>query len=1258
MLKKKFRKLVNNPKLFFSDMAIKHSDKISYLKPKKMEGHYQYTVVSAVYNVGRYLDDYFESLVKQRLDFKKHIQLVLVDDGSTDNSADIIKKWQKKHPSNITYIYKENGGQASARNMGLEHVTSQWVSFIDPDDFVDLDYFLEIDNAIYSAKCNDIAYIANKVVMFDEKDRKFSSSHPMNFKFSTKSELVHRSSLRSLQLSAATGVFDYLMLKEFDVKFPEDVKPGFEDAYFVNSILPISNRERVLLSPKAKYFYRKRSSRDSTIDKTWYSKDKYTTIFDNGLNRLIDLSLSKRGELLSSIQNTIIYDVMYYIKRFLDFDSRYFELPFDWRENLYNKMRSVISRLDEERIINFRLAGFNDLHCSVLFSLSGREYISNIRVGQVDRDRKIIELFYYSVGCSNFEQVFLNRQEILPVSSKYQMHKFFGENISVTRRLYVRYKKESDFIGIKINGEIKSFILGAGHLGNELLVSNNIEHKINSISNNEIWLLMDRPDRAGDNAEHFYRYLMNNSSIDLHFSLSKSSPDWNRLLNDGFRLVDYDSKDFESVFIKSGKFLSSHNYPLLLRKHGLKIDSKKFIFLQHGVIHNDASRAVNNSVIDLFVCSSPNEYQAISSDISNYKHSKLNVALVGLARHDALVNSDSYEKDIVLIMPTWRSYLVGSFVGDGLRREKVELDVKADEFFMCWNDFLDSDAIKYATFNKGMKPVLLLHPELEVHQDKFSIPDYVNVIKFGDTSVQDIMCSSVMLITDYSSIAFDFAFMQKAVVYYQFDRESFFSNHYSQGYFDFDIDGFGPIASNKHELHVNVCTILDAGGKPRDVYRERIDSAFIYRDGRNCQRTYEAIIALDKPFPEDFVDITILLSWAKKASMFGDWPSAENHWRQVVELADPRMLITSQLQLAETLTEQGKFSEAENSLVVVSQLVADKSIDALTRQNALLAMAREKWVVAATFWTCLSDATIDDKLSQLQTMAELGEYQEVERLLAQLQTSICSEAALEVGYAWLAWSQGVYSEIIELLADPLSKFNKAQLRTWKPQLLLSRAHRMLGDFDAAQQQLASFEACACNMSSYFSEMARLAYARLDMSKVIIKIEKAYPLSIDIPHTLQEIYIDALVNTQAWQLAIKNIKQFIEAGGNHAILFETLGELYFKTSNWIEAEQCFRHISYQCNPYRLIYALRMQGKIEEAWEIIISDIKPPASFDDLILAAEVSQLSGHWCLAHGYWNELISNYSVKIKGEHIVQWGTAALMSKRSKDYYKNKDYVH
>lgn len=148
MLNRKIRKLVKNPKLFFSDMNLKRSRQINALKPKKILGDNKFTVVSAVYNVDKYLEQYFDSLVNQRLDFKNNIQLVLVDDGSPDNSAQIIRSWQKKYPNNITYVKKENGGQASARNYGMQFVKTEWVTFIDPDDFVDFDYFLSAENFI------------------------------------------------------------------------------------------------------------------------------------------------------------------------------------------------------------------------------------------------------------------------------------------------------------------------------------------------------------------------------------------------------------------------------------------------------------------------------------------------------------------------------------------------------------------------------------------------------------------------------------------------------------------------------------------------------------------------------------------------------------------------------------------------------------------------------------------------------------------------------------------------------------------------------------------------------------------------------------------------------------------------------------------------------------------------------------------------------------------------------------------------------
>src|SRR5262249_49809771 len=91
----------------------------------------RYSVISPVYNVEKYLDAFFESVTGQSLAFKSTIELIMVDDGSTDGSAKIIKRWQKKFPQNIKYLHKENGGISSARNMGLAAASHDWITFID-----------------------------------------------------------------------------------------------------------------------------------------------------------------------------------------------------------------------------------------------------------------------------------------------------------------------------------------------------------------------------------------------------------------------------------------------------------------------------------------------------------------------------------------------------------------------------------------------------------------------------------------------------------------------------------------------------------------------------------------------------------------------------------------------------------------------------------------------------------------------------------------------------------------------------------------------------------------------------------------------------------------------------------------------------------------------------------------------------------------------------------------------------------------------
>ena len=141
---KKIKKILPKDTVF--SIQLKRIEK-SFLNKRK-SGSYRakntYSIVSAVYNVEAYLDDFLKSILNQTIAID-NLSLILVDDGSTDNSANIIEHWKSNYPKLITYVRKENGGQASARNVGLEYVKTDWVTFIDPDDFVSQNYFEEVE---------------------------------------------------------------------------------------------------------------------------------------------------------------------------------------------------------------------------------------------------------------------------------------------------------------------------------------------------------------------------------------------------------------------------------------------------------------------------------------------------------------------------------------------------------------------------------------------------------------------------------------------------------------------------------------------------------------------------------------------------------------------------------------------------------------------------------------------------------------------------------------------------------------------------------------------------------------------------------------------------------------------------------------------------------------------------------------------------------------------------------------------------------
>ena len=105
---------------------------------------YSFSIIMCIYKVEKYLEEAIESVINQDIGFEKNIQLILVNDGSPDNSEEICLKYKNLYPNNIIYKKKKNGGLASAKNIGLKYVEGKYVNFFDADDTLPSNTFKEV----------------------------------------------------------------------------------------------------------------------------------------------------------------------------------------------------------------------------------------------------------------------------------------------------------------------------------------------------------------------------------------------------------------------------------------------------------------------------------------------------------------------------------------------------------------------------------------------------------------------------------------------------------------------------------------------------------------------------------------------------------------------------------------------------------------------------------------------------------------------------------------------------------------------------------------------------------------------------------------------------------------------------------------------------------------------------------------------------------------------------------------------------------
>ena len=193
-------------------------------------------------------------------------------------------------------------------------------------------------------------------------------------------------------------------------------------------------------------------------------------------------------------------------------------------------------------------------------------------------------------------------------------------------------------------------------------------------------------------------------------------------------------------------------------------------------------------------------------------------------------------------MPTWRLYLTQNFDDHTDSRTLVK-GFENSSYCKMYRQVL-SDSKLFETAKKlGYQIKLMLHPAMPRECIPYFHCDKRLEILDKNTRYRDLYADSKLIITDYSSAVFDFAYLRKPVLYYQQDADEFFSgNHvYRKGYFDYENDGFGEVEYTAEALVEQMITYMENGCQLKDVYRKRIDETFPFCDRGNCRRVYEEI---------------------------------------------------------------------------------------------------------------------------------------------------------------------------------------------------------------------------------------------------------------------------------------------------------------------------------------------------------------------------------------------------------------------------------
>lgn len=860
------------------------------------------SLVVPTYNMARYLPEFLASLDGQ-LGGLEAVELVFVDDGSTDRSAELIEAWIARHPGEAARLLrKPNGGLSSARNAGLAAATGTWVSFPDPDDVLTPGYLAAVREFLGSPEATEVDLAATNLVLLHDTGE-IEDAHPLRFKFGKGRRVVDLDRNPTyIHLHANTGFYRRERLAEHGLMFSTEIFPTFEDAHLTGLYLSRADPPKVAMLGDAVYHYRRPADGSSLVQAGWTKAGKYLNVPRHGWLHLLADTHARLGRVPLWMQNLVLYDVFYYLRADRKLDSPTGALPSEWTEAFHESLTEVMRFIDAESISDYAVRGVRqEARRALLLGPKGAQARPPVAfLSELDADRGLVRLQYFFSGSAPVEQIRARGWAVDPVHAKTRAVRYFGRTTNCERTLWL---PADGTLALSLDGRRVPLVVGpprfdrysvgptaiwsglanrpppkaaerrAGEPPATLRAKvgrvrrdaaelaerarqwgRGLRTQVAGASFAGAWLLMDRDNQAQDNAEHLYRYLRREQpQVDAYFVLDRGSVDWARLEAEGFRLIAFRSPEHAQALGQCAHLIASQIDEYVLDPFGTGRDEAtwRFTYLRHGVNQLDQSIWLNRKPIALMASTTAAERAAIISDGSPYVFSDREVRLTGLARHDRLLALGAERTEpptTVLVAPTWRRTLVGDRVSGGNERGSVATFWQSP-YALAWRSFLTSERLRAGVDKLGWRVLFVPHPNMQQYVESADLPDHVQIARFGQIDIQQVLAGSGVLVTDYSSLAFDLAYLGRPAVYFQFDRADFLDGNPAlrRDAWDYDEHGFGPVHSDVDAAVEATLNYAAAGGTPDEPYARRIAETFAYRDGQCCRRIYEAVLDLSRP---------------------------------------------------------------------------------------------------------------------------------------------------------------------------------------------------------------------------------------------------------------------------------------------------------------------------------------------------------------------------------------------------------------------------